>query len=175
MSAMASQIARLMFVYSIVYSGADKRKHQSSASLAFVRRIHRWPVNSPHKRPVTRKMFPFDDVIICRRGYGPLTRYRKLPVAHALGMPGMFSPPPTSKETASYRSQHASRHVRDARAVMHDGNANSQWRGKRYRHSRRMHNPQFYVSGKRPIVEGVPLAERLTPVLSDTSGLEWRY
>ena len=43
---------------------ADERKHQSSASLAFVRRIHRWPVNSPHIWPVTRKMFPFDDVII---------------------------------------------------------------------------------------------------------------
>ena len=40
------------------------RKHQSSASLAFVRGIHRGPVNSPHKWPVTRKMFPFDDVIM---------------------------------------------------------------------------------------------------------------
>ena len=47
-----------------VYSGADQRKHQSSASLAFVRGIHRWAVNSPHKWPVTRKMFPFDDVIM---------------------------------------------------------------------------------------------------------------
>ena len=47
-----------------VFSGADQRKHQSSASLAFVRGIHRWPVNSPHKRPVTRKMFSFDDVIM---------------------------------------------------------------------------------------------------------------
>ena len=46
------------------YSAADQRKHQSSASLAFVRGIHRWPVNSPHKWPVTRKMFPFDDVIM---------------------------------------------------------------------------------------------------------------
>ena len=43
--------------------GADQRKHQSSASLAFVRGIHRWPVHSPHKGPVTRKMFPFDDVM----------------------------------------------------------------------------------------------------------------
>ena len=48
----------------IVYSNADHRKHQSSASLAFVRGIHRGPVNSPHKWPVTRKMFPFDDVIM---------------------------------------------------------------------------------------------------------------
>ena len=49
---------------SIVYSGANQRKHQSSASLAFVRGIHRWPVNSPHKGAVTRKMFPFDDIIM---------------------------------------------------------------------------------------------------------------
>ena len=64
MSAIASQITSLTSVYSTVYSDADQRKHQSSASLAFVRGIHRWPVNSPHKWPVTRKMFPFDDVIM---------------------------------------------------------------------------------------------------------------
>ena len=62
--AMASQITSLTIVYSTVYSAADQRKHQSSASLAFVRGIHRWSVNSPHKWPVTRKMFPFDDVIM---------------------------------------------------------------------------------------------------------------
>ena len=64
MGAMASQITSLAIVYSTIYSGADQRKHQSSASLAFVRGIHRWPVNSPHTWPVTRKMFPFDAVII---------------------------------------------------------------------------------------------------------------
>ena len=57
MSAMASQIISLKIGYSIVYSGADQRKYQSSASLAFVREIHRWSVNSPHKGPVTRKCF----------------------------------------------------------------------------------------------------------------------
>ena len=51
-------------VYSTVYPGADQRKHQSPASLAFVRGIHRGPVNSPHKWPVTRKLFTFDDVIM---------------------------------------------------------------------------------------------------------------
>ena len=61
---MASQITRLMIVYSTVYSGADQRKHQSSVSLALLRGIHWGPVNSPHKWPVTRKMFPFDDVIM---------------------------------------------------------------------------------------------------------------
>ena len=62
MSSMASQITSLTIAYSNVYSGSDQRKHQSSASLAFVRGIHR--VNSPHKWPLTRKMFPFDDVIM---------------------------------------------------------------------------------------------------------------
>ena len=52
MSTMASQITSLTIVYSTVYSDTDERKHQSSASLAFVRGIHRRPVNSPHKWPV---------------------------------------------------------------------------------------------------------------------------
>ena len=64
MSTMASQITSLTSDYSIIYSGADQRKHQSSASLAFGRGIHRWPVNSPHKGPVTRKKFPFDYIIM---------------------------------------------------------------------------------------------------------------
>ena len=64
MSAMASQITSLTIVYSTVYSDADQRKHQSSASRAFVRRIHRWPVKTSHKLPVTRKMLPFDEVIM---------------------------------------------------------------------------------------------------------------
>ena len=46
-----------------------KIKHQSPASLAFVWGIHRGPVNSPHKWPVTRKMFPFDDVIMLASHY----------------------------------------------------------------------------------------------------------
>ena len=54
MIAMASQITGVSIVYSTVFSGADQRKHQSSASLAFVRGLRRWPVKSPHKRPVTR-------------------------------------------------------------------------------------------------------------------------
>ena len=70
MSVMASQITSLTIVCSSVYSGAYQRKHQSSASPAFVWGIHRWPVNSPHKGPVTRKIFPFDDVIMS--SIGPL-------------------------------------------------------------------------------------------------------
>ena len=63
MRAMASQITGVSIIYSTVCSGVDQRKHQSSASLAFVRGIHRSAVYSPHKGPVTRIMFPFNDVI----------------------------------------------------------------------------------------------------------------
>ena len=64
MSPIASEITNVSIVCLAVCSGANQRKHQSSAPLAFVRGIHRWPVNSPHKGPVTRKSFPFDDVIM---------------------------------------------------------------------------------------------------------------
>ena len=62
MSAVESQIAGVSIVYAAVCSGADQRKHQSFALLAFVWGIHRWPANSLHKGPVMRKMFPIDDV-----------------------------------------------------------------------------------------------------------------
>ena len=67
MSTMASQITSVRIVCSTVHSGADQRNHQSSASLAFVRGIYRWPVDSPHKRPAARKMFPFDDGIMINK------------------------------------------------------------------------------------------------------------
>ena len=63
MGAMASQVI-VSIIYSTVCTVADQRKHKSSASLAFMRIIHGWPVNSPHRGPVTRKMLPFVDVII---------------------------------------------------------------------------------------------------------------
>ena len=62
MNAIESQIAGVSILCSTVCS--DQRKYQSSASLAFVREIHPWPVDSHHKGPVTRNMFLFDDVIM---------------------------------------------------------------------------------------------------------------
>ena len=64
MSAIASRITGVPIVYSNVCSGTDKKKIQSSASQALVRGIHRWTANSKHQGPVTRKLFPFDDVIM---------------------------------------------------------------------------------------------------------------
>ena len=64
MGTVASQITSLTIVYSTAYSGEDQREHRRSASVAFMWGIHRWPVNSPHIWTVTRKMFPFDDVIM---------------------------------------------------------------------------------------------------------------
>ena len=66
MGLMASQVISLTIVYSTVCSCTDQRKHQSSASLAFVREIHRGPVNFPHKGPVTREMFPCDHVCMIK-------------------------------------------------------------------------------------------------------------
>ena len=60
--AMASQITGVLMVYSIVCSGAVRRKQQSSASLAFVGKFTGDRRNSSHKGPVTQKMFPFHDV-----------------------------------------------------------------------------------------------------------------
>ena len=89
MTMLASQITSLMVVYSIVYLGVNQRKHQSSASLAFVREIHRGPVNFPHKWPVTRKMFPLDDVIMEHCWPGALvatvlSTYPCVPAVHRL-------------------------------------------------------------------------------------------
>ena len=72
MGAMASQITSLTIVYSTVYSDEDQRNPQSSASLAFVWGIHRRPVDSAHKAPVTRKMLPFDDVIMSSQNMNEL-------------------------------------------------------------------------------------------------------
>ena len=78
MGAMVSQITSITIVYSTVYSGANQRKHQSSASLAFARGIHRWPVDSPHKGPATRKNLPFDDVIMIYNLHSPEAENKQL-------------------------------------------------------------------------------------------------
>ena len=85
MGTKASQITSLTIVYSTVYLRADQRKHQSSASLTFVRGIHRWPLNFPHKGPVMRKMFPFDEVIM-HKWKGSFSRKNQTPSLDARTM-----------------------------------------------------------------------------------------
>ena len=70
MSTKASQMTSPTIFGSAVYSGTDHRKDQTSASLAFVRGIHQWPVNFPHQGLVTQKMFSFDDVIMIEVVFG---------------------------------------------------------------------------------------------------------
>ena len=89
--------------------------------------IERRPIAQPSVIPYSKTnifwhyiwLYSCQNAIKKRSRDGPFTRYVELRVAHAPGMPGTFSPPLTSKETASWRSQYASRHVHDARAVMH--------------------------------------------------------
>ena len=69
MSVMASQITGVSIVCSTVCSSTDQRKHQSSASLAFVRGIHRWPVDSPHQGAVTPKRVLFDAIMMFHPPY----------------------------------------------------------------------------------------------------------
>ena len=86
-----------------------------------------------------------------------------------------FPRPPTSKETASYRSRHASRHVRDARAVMHVGIAYLRWRGKRSRHSRHMRTRNFCVSGKKPMDIDFPLPGIYFAACKISNSEAWYY
>ena len=70
MNAMASQITGVSIVYSTVCADADPKNIKPPRYWPFVRGIHRWPVDSPHKGPVTWKLFPLDDVIMTIRCMG---------------------------------------------------------------------------------------------------------
>ena len=65
MSAIASQIAGVsIVVIAQPFVLEPIKENQSSVALAFVKGIHLWLVDFPHKRPVRRNMFPFDDIIM---------------------------------------------------------------------------------------------------------------
>ena len=78
MGSMAYLTTSLTSAYSTVHSGADQRKHQSSASLAFVRGIHR----SPAQMASNAENFPPDDDIMCDAKFGLLIR-----VCHVAALP----------------------------------------------------------------------------------------
>ena len=156
MGAIAFQIISLTIVFSTVYSGADKRNHQCAASLAFMSWNHRGPVNSPHKWPVASKMFPFyhglnhlryvsDFRLLWHIWY--IFQIRKLK-----SLTGIFS----WSIGVEVWKLHKSGTARASYTWCMPGSLTSGFlwsrrRGKRSQHYRRMHNPQFSVSGKMSI------------------------
>ena len=89
----------------------------------------------------------------CRQAvsHGPLARYIKLQVAHAPGMRGTFSPPPRVSDPDMHHGTCVTHMSWCMAGSLASGFRWSRWRGKRSRHSRRMHSVQFYVSGLRSI------------------------
>ena len=85
--------------------------------------------------------------------HGPLTRNVNLRVAHAPGLPGTFSPPPLVSDPGMHHGTCATHVPWCMPGSLTSGFLWNRWRGKRSRHSRRMRNPWFYISGKRPCDE----------------------
>ena len=81
----------------------------------------------------------------------PFAGYAKLRVAHAPGMPETFSPPPRVSDADMHHGTCVTHVPWCMSGSLTSGFLLSRWRGQRSRHSRPMHNPQFYVSGKRPM------------------------
>ena len=101
--------------------------------------------------------------------HGPLARYVNFGLRMRREWQERFLHHRLQTKPLVRRSRHASRHVRHTRAVIHVEIANPRWRGKRSRHSRRMRNPQFYVSDKMPIRRhGSDLIIRNSPYFSIT-------
>ena len=76
--------------------------------------------------------------------HGPLARYVELQ-----GMPGTFSPPPWVSDPDMHHGMCITHVLWCMLGLLTSGFLWSQWQGKHSRHSWR--NPQFYVSGKRPM------------------------
>ena len=111
--------------------------------------IHEWSYS-----PATNKdiiTLAGADRCPCIWYHGPLARYANLRVAHALGMPGTFSPPPRVSDPYMHHGTCVTHVPGCMPGSLTSGFLWSRWRGKRSRHSRRMRNLQFYVSGKRPM------------------------
>ena len=89
--------------------------------------------------------------------HGPLARYVKLRVVHAPGMPGTFTPPPRVSDPDMHHVTCVTHVPWCMPRSLINGFLWSRWWGKRSRHSRRMHNPRFFVCGKRPMPVSSPI------------------
>ena len=94
--------------------------------------------------------------------YGLLARYVKLRFAHAPGMPGTFSPTPRVRDPDMHHGTCVTHVPWCMSGSLTSGFLWNRWWGKRSRHYRRMHNPQFYISGKRPMVRQVAVQSLLS-------------
>ena len=105
-----------------------------------------------HYITFTISIFVANTVLLCR--CGPLARYIKLRVAHAPGMPGTFSPPPRVSDPDMHHGTCVKHVPWCIPGSLTSDFLWSRWRRKHSRHSRRMRNPQFYESRKRPMRRG---------------------
>ena len=101
----------------------------------------------------------------------PLTRYVKLRLAHTLGMPGKFFPPPR----VSDRDMHHGTCVTHVPWSVSSCFPWNRWRGKRSRHSRRVRNPQFYVSGQRPMTMFAWFCDSCWMASFDSFGSDFKF
>ena len=104
------------------------------------------------------------------RHNGPLASYAKLWVAHAPGIPGTFSPAPWVSDPDMHHGTCVTHVPWCMPGSLCSGFLWSRWWGKRSRHSRPMRNPQFYVSGKRPM----PTMSSLQQIVK-LIAIGWRY
>ena len=96
--------------------------------------------------------------------HGPLARYVKFRVAHAPRMPGTFSPPPRVSDPDIHHDTCGTHVPWCMPGSLTGGFHWSRWWGKRSRHSRRLRNPQFYVSGKRPMLRCIPRCHSVSDI-----------
>ena len=122
-------------------SGDPKRKLHITGVWWEQSTVNRW-IALTKCQAVMGKVFPY---------YGPLTRYVTLWVAHAPGMPGMFSPPPRVNDPDRHHRTCVTHVLWCMPGSLSSGFLWSRWWGRRSQHSRRMRKPQFCISGKRPM------------------------
>ena len=128
---------------SLHYSSTPK----SSSLFKYIQRVTR-----SHYMPILWQVLIFQNNEQGIRNLGHFAKYVKLRVAYAPEMPGTFSRPPRVSDPDIHRGTCVTHVPRWMPGSLTCGFLWSRWRRKRFRHSRRIHNPQFNVSGKRPMV-----------------------
>ena len=126
-----------------------------------------WDHYNQNQLPYFRKFHLCDHLTLAKWIlYGSLTRYMKLRVVHAPRMPRTLFPPPRVSDPDIHHGTCATHVPWCMLGSLTRGFLRSRWRGKRSRHSWGMRNPQFYASGKRPMVTESP---------TETGARDWHF